>query len=202
MSTDPILLADAPQATPLTVVFEADFSAWFAAQDSATQAQLTAQRFEGKRYTQALCFDAAGKVVRAVVGARAQEDIWTLGNAALSLPPQAYALDPELPAGTRLRLALGFALGAYQFLRYRPRAARAPAQLLVQNDDARIELERIAAAAHGARDLVNTPTEDLGPEQMQQYIAELASRHPVVRNNPRTVNSAADVLEILELAWN
>ena len=177
MSTDPILLADAPQATPLTVVFEADFSAWFAAQDSATQAQLTAQRFEGKRYTQALCFDAAGKVVRAVVGARAQEDIWTLGNAALSLPPQAYALDPELPAGTRLRLALGFALGAYQFLRYRPRAARAPAQLLVQNDDARVELERIAAAAHGARDLVNTPTEDLGPEQMQQYIAELASRH-------------------------
>jgi leucyl aminopeptidase len=177
LSLDPILIADAPQATPLTVVFEAEYSAWIAAQDSATQAQLTAQRFEGKRYSQALCFDAAGKVVRAIVGARAQEDIWTLGNAALSLPPQAYALDPELPAGTRLRLALGFALGAYQFLRYRPRAARVSAQLLVANEEERIELERIAAAAHGARDLVNTPTEDLGPEQMQQYVAELATRH-------------------------
>jgi leucyl aminopeptidase len=177
LSTDPILIADAPESTPLTVVFEADFQSWIAEQDDATQAQLTAQRFEGKRYSQALCFDAAGKVVRAIVGARAQEDIWTLGNAALSLPPQAYALDPELPAGTRLRLALGFALGAYQFLRYRPRAARAAAQLLVADANERVELERIAAAAHGARDLVNTPTEDLGPEHLQQVIMEMAARH-------------------------
>lgn len=33
-------------------------------------------------------------------------------------------------------------------------------------------------------------------------IAELASRHPVVRRNPRPITSAQDVLEILELAWS
>lgn len=32
-------------------------------------------------------------------------------------------------------------------------------------------------------------------------IAAAAARHPVVRNNPRPVKSAADVMEILELAW-
>ncbi len=32
-------------------------------------------------------------------------------------------------------------------------------------------------------------------------IAELACRHPVVRRNPRPIDSAAQVLEILQLAW-
>jgi maleylacetate reductase len=32
-------------------------------------------------------------------------------------------------------------------------------------------------------------------------IAHRAAKHPVVRNNPRKVNDANDVMEILELAW-
>ena len=32
-------------------------------------------------------------------------------------------------------------------------------------------------------------------------IAERAAKHPVVRNNPRKINDANDVMEILELAW-
>ncbi len=32
-------------------------------------------------------------------------------------------------------------------------------------------------------------------------IADLASQHPVVKSNPRAIESAGDVLEILELAW-
>ncbi len=32
-------------------------------------------------------------------------------------------------------------------------------------------------------------------------IAESAARHPVVRNNPRSIRSSDDVMQILELAW-
>lgn len=177
MSTELVLIAAAESAAPIEVVLESEFSAWIQAQDSVVQAQLLAQRFEGKRYTQALCFDTDGKVARVVAGARSHEDIWTLGNAALSLPAQAYVLDAEMPAGTRQRLALGFALGAYQFLRYKPKAQRASAQMVIENDSERAELERLAGAVHGARDLVNTPTEDLGPEQMQRVVSEMATRH-------------------------
>lgn len=177
MSHDSILIAASTEATPIELVLESEFSAWIKAQDDITQTKLSAQRFEGKRYTQALCFDAAGKVARVFVGARAHEDIWALGNAALTLPAQSYVLDPQLPAGTRQRLALGFAIGAYQFLRYRPKSARPLAQLLLTDSAEREQLMQITKAVHGARDLVNTPTEDLGPEQMQQFVAELATHH-------------------------
>jgi len=83
----------------------------------------------------------------------------------------------ELAAGRHSRLSLGFALGAYQFLRYKPKAQRAGARLVVEDDKDREEMVRIAQAVHGARDLVNTPTEDLGPDQMEDVVAHLAATH-------------------------
>lgn len=177
MSNASILIAADPTAVPIDLVLESEYAAWLGGQDPATQAQLGAQRFEGKRYTQALVFHATGGVARAVVGARSLDDNWALGNAALSLPPHAYTLNPGFPAGTRHRLALGFALGAYQFLRYKPKAARAAARLVVDDANERAEIERLAGAVHGARDLVNTPTEHMGPEQMEEVIAAIAATY-------------------------
>ena len=177
MSIDSILIATDAAAVPIDLILESDYGRWFGEQDAATQSQLAAQRFEGKRYTQALRFNAEGQLRSVVFGARHHDDIWALGNAALTLPPLAYALSTELPAGTRQRLALGFALGAYQFLRYKPKAARACARLVVEDDNQRGEIDRVAGAVHAARDLVNTPTEDLGPEHMENVVAGLAAAH-------------------------
>jgi len=41
---------------------------------------------------------------------------------------------------------------------------------------------------------------DVAREQFPE-IAERAANHPVVRNNPRKINGASDVMEILDLAW-
>ncbi len=177
MSIASILIAADPAAVPIELVLESGFTSWLRDQDAATQAHLAAQRFEGKRYTQALRFAAEGQLSGVVVGARQHDDIWALGNAALTLPPQSYTLPADLPSGTRQRLALGFALGAYQFLRYKPKAARACAQLVVEDDTLRADISKIAFAVHRARDLVNTPTEDLGPDQMETVIAGIAATH-------------------------
>ena len=40
----------------------------------------------------------------------------------------------------------------------------------------------------------------VGREQLAR-IAESAARHPVVRNNPRSIQSSDEVMQILELAW-
>ena len=152
MSLAAILTADPGNAVPIEIVPEGEYGTWLAAQDDATRAQLAAQRFEGKRYTQALRFDSNGRLAGAVVGVRANNDVWALGNAALTLPPQAYTLGSALPAGTQQRLALGFALGAYQFLRYKPKAARPLASLVLEPEAERTAISRIAGAVHGARD--------------------------------------------------
>ncbi|GMU44310.1 MAG: leucyl aminopeptidase family protein [Xanthomonadales bacterium] len=176
MSAEPVLIPTG-DALPITIIPEADYANWAAAQDETTRAQLAAQRFEGKRYSQALRYGGDGRLAGAVVGVRGSDDVWALGNAAFGLPARDFVLDTALPADTRHRLALGFALGAYQFLRYKPKAARTPARLVVADETIRTSLLRLAAAVYAARDLVNTPTEQLGPEQLERVVAALATRH-------------------------
>jgi leucyl aminopeptidase len=74
------------------------------------------------------------------------------------------------------RLAtLAFALGAYRFGRYRKNEM--PAVRLVPPDGVDIaDVVRMAAAASLARDLINTPSNDMGPEQLAQAAQALAAR--------------------------
>ena len=90
-----------------------------------------------------------------------------------------------LPAGTYrfanaphdARLAtLAFALGAYQFSRYRkaePRNVRLVVPDGVDGDD----ITRIAEGVTLARDLINTPSNDLGPDELEAAARALAEKH-------------------------
>ena len=98
---------------------------------------------------------------------------------------RAAALATSLPAGTYLfanaphdaRLALlGVALGAYQFTRYRkgePREVRFVVPEGVDGED----VSRIAEAVTFARDLINTPSNDLGPAELEAAARSLAERY-------------------------
>jgi len=72
--------------------------------------------------------------------------------------------------------ALGFALGTYRFSRYRQIESKAvklelPADL--DGDD----LTRIVDGVVLARDLINTPANDLGPAELEEAARALARRH-------------------------
>lgn len=177
MSVENVLIDTDAAALPLHLVLEAEFAPWLQQADAAMQAQVQAQRFEGRRYSSACLFDGNGAPAGAVVGVRALDDVWALGNLPFTLPECSFALMPQLPAGTQQRLALGFALGTYQYTRYKPKAQRKPARLVLADAHMRADIERIAAAVHGARDFVNTPTEDLGPQHLEDAIAALATAH-------------------------
>ena len=88
------------------------------------------------------------------------------------LPPGTYRF-ANAPHDARLA-ALAFALGSYRFARYRK--AESPDVRLVPPDgvDA-TEIGRIADAAMLARDLINTPANDMGPEELAAAAQELAA---------------------------
>jgi leucyl aminopeptidase len=89
------------------------------------------------------------------------------------LPPGLYRF-ANAPPDSRLAL-LAFALGGYRFGRYRK--ADAPAVRLVAPDGIDIAaIERAAAAATLARDLINTPSNDMGPAELAAVAQELAER--------------------------
>jgi leucyl aminopeptidase len=107
------------------------------------------------------------------VGPKATRPVFAAGLAAAALEPGRYRLQGAL--GDPTYAALGFRLGAYRFDRYKS-GRTAPELVLPRNADA-AEVERQADAAFLARDLINTPPNDLGPDAFDKEIRAFARRH-------------------------
>jgi leucyl aminopeptidase len=89
------------------------------------------------------------------------------------LPPGVYRF-ANAPHDIRLA-ALAFALGSYRFGRYRK--TDVPDVRLVPPDGVDIaDIARMAEAASLARDLINTPSNDMGPEELARAAQALATR--------------------------
>jgi leucyl aminopeptidase len=90
------------------------------------------------------------------------------------LPPGTYRF-ANAPHDARLA-ALAFALGSYRFTRYRKGDAPEVKLVPPEGVDA-AELVRIADSATLARDLVNTPSNDMGPAELEAAARQIADRH-------------------------
>jgi leucyl aminopeptidase len=90
------------------------------------------------------------------------------------LPAGAYRF-ANAPHDSKLA-ALAFALGRYRFTRYRKQEAKETTLELPGNVDGN-ELSRIVDGVFIARDLINTPANDMGPPELEEAARTLASRH-------------------------
>ena len=90
------------------------------------------------------------------------------------LPAGTYRF-ANAPHDTRLA-ALAFALGAYKFTRYRKADAGGVTLALPEGVDG-ADLSRIAEGVALARDLINTPANDMGPAELGEAARTLAARH-------------------------
>ena len=118
--------------------------------------------------------DGLGAVLFGLEGADEPKDLFLPGRLPERLPDGVYRFANE-PHDTRLA-ALAFALGTYRFARYR-KAERRQAQLDLPQSVDREELECIVEAATLARDLINTPANDMGPAELEEAARALANRH-------------------------
>ena len=131
--------------------------------------------FEAAAGTFALVPDAAGKLVRVLVGVDASDPLAALAALPCALPDASYHLAAEGVLGDTALAALGWALGAYQFSRYR-QPKRTPARLAVSSAELQ-QLAPLVQATAQVRDLVNTPTEDMGPAHLAEAIRQLGKTH-------------------------
>jgi leucyl aminopeptidase len=122
---------------------------------------------------------ADGQIAQVVFGLEDEtsqyRDLFRPGLLPGLLPPGVYRF-ANAPHDTRLA-TLGFALGAYRFSRYRKADVSDVDVKLVPPDgvDA-AEITRAAEAATLARDLINTPSNDMGPAELALAAQELANR--------------------------
>jgi leucyl aminopeptidase len=90
------------------------------------------------------------------------------------LPPGVYRF-ANAPHDSRLA-TLAFALGSYRFSRYRKADAPNVKLMPPEGVDA-TEIARMAEAAMLARDLINIPANDMGPEQLALAAEQLAKQY-------------------------
>jgi len=102
------------------------------------------------------------------------KDLFRPGQLASLLPAGTYRF-ANAPHDARLA-ALAFALGAYQFTRYRKAEARNARLVLPDGVDGE-DLTRIIEGVKLARDLINTPSNDMGPAELEQAARALAEQH-------------------------
>jgi len=158
----PVFLPRGHSATtvPVTFVNAATWPALRERLDSRARAFADAAGFEPKAGREAE--DDAGK------------DLFWPGALATALPAGAYRF-ANAPHDSRLA-ALAFALGAYRFTRYRKQDAKEVKLELPGNVDGE-DLSRIVDGVTLARDLINTPANDLGPAEFEAAARALAARH-------------------------
>jgi len=80
------------------------------------------------------------------------------------LPPGDYHLESDWDSKQRLQASLGWGLACYRFDLYCKPDKQAPCLYL--DEDIAVEAERLCTAQCLVRDLINTPTEDMGPGQL------------------------------------
>ena len=175
----PFVFETAPTApaTPITFVTKSTWDAIQASLPGPARQFALANGFAAKPGAFLALPDADGRIAQVLFGL---DD----AGARSCDPFRPGALPGLLPSGvyrfanaaqdTRLA-ALAFALGSYRFTRYR-KADVAEVRLVPPEDVNATEIAAIADAAMLARDLVNTPSNDMGPAELALAAQAVADR--------------------------
>ena len=132
-----------------------------------------ASGFDGSPGSFAIVPDAKGAIARVLAGVRGGDDPWALAGLPLKLPRGRYELGKGPVAIASDQAAFAWDLGGYQYARYK-KTRRKPSDLQVDPGPRVREALDMAAAVRLVRDLVNTPAEDMGPQELSDIAREQA----------------------------
>ncbi|MGB8366525.1 MAG: leucyl aminopeptidase family protein [Rhizomicrobium sp.] len=172
----PCLARRAQHAIPLHAVTAADLKAWLAKRPARESRWLSQSGFAAKSEELVPVSDEAGAIACFVLGLGKGGDPLALAAFSENLPAGTYALGevPQELGGARG--ALAWLLGLYAFGRYRKDETARPRLVLPEGVDGG-EITRIAEGVFLARDLINTPSNDMGPVELAAAASGLAKRH-------------------------
>ena len=210
------LLRGQGAAVPITFVTAATWAEQRDRLDSRIRAFADAAGFEPKAGRHLILPSAEGGLSEVLFGLEPLDDphldLFRPGTLCNLLPAGAYRF-ANAPHDSRLA-ALAFALGSYRFSRYRKQDEKDVKLELPGNVDGD-DLTRIVDGIFLARDLINTPANDMGPPELEDAARSLATRHgaaihAVVGDNLLTANlplvhavgrAAARAPRLIDLTW-
>lgn len=176
MANLPFLPNSDAQAVPVHVIRASEWSQWIERHSETLRRLAAAHDFQAQNGRILLVPATDGAIERVLFGAGDKANVNVIGALAQNLPAGDYriAFAPREFSATATAIAWG--LGAYVFDRYKKR--KRPAPMLAPPEGADIaEAARIVEASWLVRDLVNTPTNDMGPVALHAAAQALAERY-------------------------
>ncbi|MGD9649399.1 MAG: M17 family metallopeptidase [Dongiaceae bacterium] len=132
--------------------------------------------FKAHAHSCAPLFTAQGKIGAVAVGVDSELNIWSIAHLPACLPPGNYSLPKDLDPNMAENLVLGWALAQYQFDRYKKSTPRR-AKLAWPKGVDRAKITALAESIFMARDLINTPANDMGPENLAAAAKKVAKEN-------------------------
>ena len=165
-------------AVPLYLVASADAKEWLKTQGSQTQNSAASQSWIGK-LGQILCVTENGLPIILAIGlgdaaSRRRNRFGVVANIA-SLPEVILELIHQ-DIKIAQEFALGFLLSKYRFTRYAPNPSQKAELICPAGVDER-QLQAIIEGEFLTRDLINTPANDMGPDELEAVARDLADEY-------------------------
>ncbi|MAN61038.1 MAG: leucyl aminopeptidase [Parvibaculum sp.] len=159
-------------ALPVWPVRSGDVQTWCDAHAGAGAAWVGTAGFTGEAGRVLMLPDESGSLAGALLGLGKADDPFIFAALSENLPEGTYRL-AGMEGLDASQAALGWALGTYSYSKYKPRDRDLPKLVLPEDVDLG-ELTGIADAVFLTRDLVNTPTNDLGPAELETAVRQVA----------------------------
>ncbi|MFY8275257.1 leucyl aminopeptidase family protein [Pseudoalteromonas sp. SSDWG2] len=156
---------------PLFVFEKAQLDSWLEQQDEFVRTWVSGNAEQNK-----VCVvpnPQSGESQCVVIVCDDATNMWAAGDVVAKLPHADYTLKN---CSNEADIALGFALGGYQFCGYKQ--VNAPkARLLISDDTLYAQLVAQIESTNIVRDLVNTPAADMMPQHLSEVMSDLAQRY-------------------------
>jgi leucyl aminopeptidase len=161
--------------TPLVPLDKAGLDNWQSGALDTQASWVEASGFAAKPGEICLVPAADGSIDACLFGKAEEGYLYQLAGLPSRLPKGAYRLESDWNEQQRSQAALGWGLACYKFSRYCENED-ADTRVLVLEEDIEHRVHSLLEAQNLVRDLVNTPTEDLGPQQLEDAVRSVAQR--------------------------
>ncbi len=158
---------------PIIPLSATHLPAFLASATSLAQAWVEKHGFTAKPDTALIVPTAHGDVAYILAGVDEHPHIWSLAHVPAIAPEGNYHIHADWPAEMLEEVALGILLAQYQFDRYK-KSDKKPMNLALPDGINEAEVMSLASAIYYVRDLINTPTNDMGPENLAAEAKALA----------------------------
>tara|TARA_B100001540_G_scaffold123393_2_gene110026 strand:+ start:1566 stop:3011 length:1446 start_codon:yes stop_codon:yes gene_type:complete len=167
-------------AIPVWPIDQESYPDWVAQQEPLWQKWASSSDFTAAKNTILLLPDTQGEIAGVILGLGQnnglEADPWPYASLAKKLPAGLYYIDAPLSEQAAFHAGLGWALSSYRFTHYKENDPQ-KARLVLPRPEQAENILALAAGTQLTRDLVNLPTEDMGPDTLGDVSEHIAAEY-------------------------